>query len=93
MKFPIIEKIAGTTFKPTFVSSGVTASPISSALLTGSGTLINSVTATDSGGGHFYALHLLPTTPGWYTNVWWATIAANTYTDRQFVRARLPETD
>jgi hypothetical protein len=93
LKFPIIERIAGTTLKTTFLSPGATANPISSTLLSGSGTLVNSVTAVDSGGGHYYALHLLPTTPGWYTNVWWATIDARTYTDRQFVRARLPEVD
>jgi hypothetical protein len=93
VKFPVLEKVAGTTFKPTFVSSGATASPISSALLTGSETLSNSLTATSSGDGHYYALHLLPTSPGWLVNQWIAVINANTYVGRQFVKVIAPEVD
>lgn len=94
MGINIIERVAGSTLKSTWVNSGVTANPISSAILDRNETLINSVAATSSGGGFYYALHALPTTPNvWYVNQWIAYIGANTYVDRQFVKATRPEVD
>lgn len=93
MRPAVIEKLAGTTLKATFVNSGATASPISSALLDTTDTLINSVAATSSGNGFYYALHLLPNTAQWLVNEWKATIAVNSYTERQMVRVRKMETD
>jgi hypothetical protein len=93
MRPPVIEKIAGTTLKVTFVNSGTTASPISSALFNASEVLVSSVAATDSLNGFYYANHLLPGSAQWMINEWRATIAANTYVERQFVRIRTMETD
>lgn len=89
----IIRKVAGTTLKATWVSSGATASPISSQLIDGNEQLVSSVTATSSLNGLYYALHSLPNTRAWYVNQWIAVINANTYVDRQFVKAILPEVD
>ena len=93
MRPAVIEKLAGTTLKVTFVNSGAVASPIGSALLDTSDALINSVAATSSGNGFYYALHLLPNSAQWLVNEWKATIAANSYTERQMVRVRKMETD
>lgn len=93
MRFPAIEKLAGTTLKATFVNSGAVASPISSALLDWNDVVVNSVVAVSSLNGAYYALHLLPNSAGWYVNEWKATIAANSYTERQMVRVRKVETD
>jgi hypothetical protein len=89
----ILEKVAGTTLKATWVSSGASASPIISALFDGNEVLVSSVTAVSSQNGFYYALHLLPNTPSWYANQWTAVINANTYVDRQFIKAVLPEVD
>jgi hypothetical protein len=88
-----IEKLAGTTIKPTFVSSGVTASPISSALLDRSEVLVNSIAAVSSGNGHYYGFHLLPNSSCWLINEWRATIEGHSYIERQFVRVVWPEVD
>lgn len=72
------ELIAGTTFRATFVSTGTTVTGNISTLLDRSGTLVGSVTATDSGGGYWFAVHNVQT-PGWYVNKWFAVIAGNTY--------------
>lgn len=89
----IITKVAGTTIKPTWVSSGTTASPIISRLLDNSETLVSSCAGVSSGNGFYYATHLLPNTRAWYVNEWIAVVNANTYVGRQFYRAVLPEVD
>jgi hypothetical protein len=93
MRPATIEKLAGTTLKVTFVNSGATVSPISSALYNAAESLINSVAATSSLNGFYYALHLLPGSAQWMVNEWRGTINANTYVERQFVRVRTMETD
>lgn len=91
--FNVIEKIAGTTLKPTWVNSGVTPGSICSTLRDKDETLVGSVTATSSGNGFYYALHQLPNSACWLINEWIAGIATNTYVDRQFVRVVKPEVD
>lgn len=93
MRVQIIEAIAGTTLRTTWVSSGVSCDAISSALLTGSETLVSSIAATSSGDGHYHALHGLPTPGGWYVNEWVARVGVNTYVNRQLVRANRLEVD
>ena len=93
LRINVIEKVAGTTIRTTLISSGATISPCVSTLRTGSETLASSVTATASGDGHYYAVHLLPSTPAWYVNEWIGVINANTYIERQFIRSRAPEVD
>ena len=87
MRIQTVECIAGTTIRTTWVSSGVTAAPICSALRSGSETLVHSAGAVDSGDGHYYALHPIPTSGGWYINEWVAQVGVNTYVNRQLVRA------
>jgi hypothetical protein len=93
MRIPVTEVIGGTTLRATWISSGTTVSSVYSTLLSGSESIVNTATPVDSGDGHFFAIHPIPTTPGWYVNEWIALIAANTYVDRQFIRAIRPEVD
>jgi len=93
MRIPKVEVIAGTTLRATWVNSGVIPSSLTSALLTGSETCISSVAAISSGDGHFFALHEIPTSGGWYINQWIGIIASNTYRDRQLVQAHRLEVD
>lgn len=88
MRINTVECIAGTTIRVTWVSSGVTPSPIVSNLLTGSDTLVSSASAQSSGNGHYFALHDVPTSGGWYVNRWLAVIGVNTYQHRQLVRSQ-----
>ena len=90
---PVIEKLAGTTIKLTFVSSGSIASPISSSLLDKNEQLVNSIAAASSGNGMYYALHTLPGSAQWMVNLWIAVVQANTYQERQFIRVRTMEVD
>jgi len=90
---PPIECIAGTTIRLTWTNTGVTPSIITSALITGSETCISSLAAVASGDGHFFALHSVPTSGGWFINEWRAIIASNTYVDRQLVKSIRLEVD
>lgn len=89
----IVETVAGTTLKVTWVNSGVIPSSLVSELLDRSDAVVQTATPVSSLNGLFYALHTLPNTRAWYVNRWWAVINANTYQSRQFVRAMLPEVD
>lgn len=93
MQINVIEKIAGTTFTPTFVNTGASVSPLSFQLLSGSETLVNSVSAQSSGNGAYYGQHLLPNSEAWYISQFIGVINANTYVGRQPVRARALEVD
>lgn len=87
IQIPVVEVIAGTTLRSTWVNSGVTPSQLTSALLSGSETLVSSVTPISSGDGHYFGPLAIPASgPAWYVNEWRAVIASNTYTDRQLVR-------
>ncbi len=77
----------------TWVSSGATASPISSSIISGSETIVNSMSAVDSGNGHYFANHTIPNTPGFYVNRWIAVVTANTYKREQCFKAVLGEVD
>lgn len=87
MRIQSVECIAGTTIRLTWVSSGVAPDTIRSVLLSGSETMVSSLGATNSGNGHFYALHPIPTSGGWYVNEWVAVVGVNTYVNRQLVRS------
>lgn len=94
MRINFFEDIAGTTFRATWVSSGVTPGLISSALRDSAENIISSVQGISSGNGFYYAFHTLPTSPGWFINEWTALIGINqnTYIKRQFIRGVFPET-
>jgi hypothetical protein len=93
MRLQVTDVIGGTTLRATWISSGTSVDSIYSHLLSNSETVVNTATPVSSGDGHYFALHPIPTTPGWYVNEWIALIAANTYVNRQFVRAIRPEVD
>ena len=82
----------GDTFKQTFVNSGATASPIIASIISGSETVVNSGTATDSGSGHYYRMTII-NTPGFYISQWDATIGGNPYKRKQRIKAILGEVD
>lgn len=95
MRIPVVEVIAGTTLRATYVSSGIAVPVLSSALLSGSETLVNSVAAVSSGNGFFFALNPIPNSPHmpWLVNEWIGVIASNTYVDRQLVRVHRLEVE
>lgn len=88
----IINEFIGSTLRTTFVNSGVTASPISSALFNSSGTLVTSVAQSSSGDGHYYADMALPMSRGWLLNEQIAVIGVNTYRRFQLVHVQQPRT-
>lgn len=92
MRIPIYERISGTTFRATYVNSGVSPALLSSLLRDANEAVVNTAAAASSGNGFYYAVHQLPTTPGWFVNEWISVIGVNTYIDRQFVRGVHPET-
>lgn len=83
MRTNVYERIVGTTFKGTWVSSGVTPSQITSAIIDRNKAVVSSLSAVSSMNGSFYSLHQLPTTPGFYTNEWSAWINSYQYIARQ----------
>ena len=90
MRLSTVVDFVGSTIRVTMVCSGATVSPLHSALYAADDTLVSSVTATSSGNGHYYADHLLPTTPGHYVNEAIGVISTNTYRRYQLVEARRP---
>jgi hypothetical protein len=91
MKIPVIEKIAGTTIRPTWVSSGSNPSYITSLLYDKDENVIDTQFAINSGDWGWLALHQLPSSPNaWYVNRWFAVIDANTYVNVQFIKAVWP---
>ncbi len=89
----VSDVIAGTTIRPTWVSSGVTPTGIFSRVLDSSETLVSSIAGVSSGNGFYYGVHTLPNSPGWFVNEWQATIDSYVYINRQFIRARTLEVD
>lgn len=91
MKIPVFERIAGTTIRPTWVSSGASPSYIQSLLYDKDENVVDSQFAVNSAEGQWYALHQLPSSPNcWYTNRWFAVVDANTYVQVQFIKALWP---
>jgi hypothetical protein len=88
----IVSEFIGSTLRTTLVNSGVTASPISSALFSNNGVLVSSVSQSSSGNGFYYADIALPTSRGWYVNEQIAVINANTYRRYQLVHVQNPRT-
>lgn len=90
----VIEEMVGNTLKVTWVNSGVTPGAISSALYDRNEFLVNSIAATSSLNGFYYALHTIPTSYiGFYVNEWKATINAQDYFRRQYIRAQRFQAD
>lgn len=90
----VIEEMVGNTLKVTWVNSGVTPSAITSALIDRNETVVDSITATSSGNGFYYAPHTLPTSyVGFWVNEWDATINGKHYLRRQYIRAQRFQAD
>ena len=83
----VVEAVAGTTLKLTWVTSGVTPTGIVANLINNVESLVSSLTAVSSGNGHYYGLMTLPNSDAWYVNEWYAYIGVNTYVSRQLVHA------
>jgi hypothetical protein len=86
LKVPVIEAIAGTTLRMTWVSSGVTPTSIGFALRDKDETIVSSTAGVSSGNGHYYAGLFVPNSWPWYVGESIAIIDATTYTNRALVR-------
>lgn len=87
MRVNVFDRLIGTTFMPTWASvNSVNPTLIVSALRDRTQALVGSVSAISSGGGNFFALHTLPSTPGPLVNEWTAWINSFPYVSKQLVR-------
>jgi hypothetical protein len=86
----IVSEFVGSTLRTTWVNSGTVASPISSALLNSSGTLVASIAQTSSGDGFYFADLTLPMSRQWLLNEQIAVIGVNTYRRFQLVHVQQP---
>lgn len=83
--------LCGNTIKIQWVNSGVSPSAITAKTYTGSESVVDSAAMTDSGNGHYYHLHTIPDTPGYYVVETIATIASKPYKNRERYRAILED--
>ena len=88
LKVPLLEVIAGTTLKLTWVSSGVTPTSLRMCLRDKDEALVSSVTPTNSGGGLYFAPLFVPRSWPYYIAETIAVIDANTYANRALVKAQ-----
>lgn len=85
--------IVGDTFEVSWVNSGITPSAIVAAVYTGSETLVDSAAMVSSGNGHFYHLHTVPNTPGFYVTQTLATISGKPFKRREKYEAIIKDVD
>lgn len=87
------EFVCGDTRLIRWVDSGALPSSITAKVFTGSETvvdssvMVSSVSGQSSLMGHYYHLHTVPSTPGWYTAETTAVISGKTYKNRTPFRA------
>lgn len=94
MRNTVIDVIAGTTLKLTWINSGVTPDSISMNLLDRDEVVVSSSTPVSSGNGHYYALLQVPSSAAaWYVGRSIALVSPNSYVNRVLVRARRLEVD
>lgn len=89
----IITEYVGSTLRATFVCSGATITNAYSCLRDRDHTVINSVTASNSGNGHLFADLPLPNSAQWLVNEWGAIINTNTYRRFALVEVKAVEVD
>lgn len=92
----LIDVILGDTFRPTWISSGATASPIQYRILTGSETIVSTYAGVDSLNGHYYVdARIEPNSwsAGIYQGRWYATVDANTHISAEWLNAFPQETN
>lgn len=85
--------LVGDTMKLTWINSGQTANPIIASIFNGSDSLVNSVSMSSSGDGHYFSNYTLPNTPGFYVAETLATIAGLPYKNRTRFKVITGETD
>jgi hypothetical protein len=83
--------LCGDTIKVRWINSGVTPTTLIGAVYTGSETLVDSSAMVSSGDGHYYHLHTVPNTPGYYVAQTLATISGKPYKNRTAYRAVLKD--
>ncbi len=86
----------GTTKKFTWVASSTTVTTGYSAIRDGLEAIINTVSLTDSGNGHWFSLHsFLATTYaiGYHTQTFHMTIGGNPYNNPQRIKLIMTEVD
>ena len=83
--------LCGDTIKIRWINSGVTPTTLIAATYTGSETIIDSAAMVGSGDGHYYHLHTVPSTPGYYVAQTLATISGKPYKNRTAYRAVLKD--
>lgn len=71
--------LIGDTVEVSWINSGITPSAIHYAAYNGSETLVDSASMTSSGNGHYFGLHTVPNTPGFYVVYTTATIAGKPF--------------
>lgn len=86
----IINEFVGSTLRTTWVNSGASASPISSALYGPTNALVSSVAQTSSGGGFYYADITLPGSRQWMLNEQVATVDGRLYKRYQLIHVQQP---
>lgn len=85
--------LSGDTRQFTWISSGAAASPISAAILNSADAVVSSVSMTDSGAGHYYAVMTMPNTQGYYVKETLATVNSKQYKQREKFKIILCEVD
>lgn len=85
--------LIGDTFAVSWINSGITPTAIHYAVYNGSETLVDSATMTSSGNGHYYGLHTVPNSPGFYVAQTLATIGGKPYKRREKYEAVTYEVD
>ncbi len=83
--------LCGDTIKIRWINSGVTPASLSATAYNGSEVLVDSGAMTSSGDGHYYYLHTVPNTPGYYVTQTLATISGKPYKNRTKYRAVLED--
>ena len=89
----IPKRLIGDTLKVTWVHSGTTPTSIHAAIYDGSETLVNSMSMTSSGNGHYYSLYTLVDSLGYFVAETLATISGKPYKNRMKFKAVSGEAD
>lgn len=85
--------LVGDTMKISWINSGITPTAISARIYNGDETVVDSATMASSGDGHYYHLHTIPNSPGFYVAETLATIAGKPFKRRQKFQAVIEDVD
>lgn len=93
MQIPVLDVIAGTTLRLTWVNTGTVPTSLQMNILDRDETVVGSVTPVDSGNGHYYAPLYIPTSHRWYVGRAIAVIDTRTYVNRVLIRTHQLQVD